>query len=91
MNAGEYEEAGERLDRALAAAGSAGGIPRVRVEAERLRFVVACATGDRAGAPGFFARYAADAARAEVGEGRREAARELLERCTMTSEVGAGR
>jgi tetratricopeptide (TPR) repeat protein len=87
MNAGQYDEARERLDRALAAP-SGEGIHRVRVEAERLRFVIACALGDRAGAPGFFAAYASHP---EVGEARREAARDLLERCTMPVDGSAGR
>jgi tetratricopeptide (TPR) repeat protein len=84
VNAGQYEDARERLDRALAAP---EGIHRVRLETERLRLVVACALGDRAGAPGFFARYVAHT---EIGEGRREATRALLERCTMAGGDGVG-
>ncbi|APR75365.1 Hypothetical protein A7982_00711 [Minicystis rosea] len=75
-NAGQYEDAAPRLDRALS-----GNIAsaRVRVEAERLRLLVACALGDGAGAAQMLARYVAHA---EVSDARRDAARALVERCT---------
>lgn len=75
LNAAQYDDVAVRLDRALAATLRA---PRVRIEAERLRLVAACALGDRAGAARFYARYAAHP---EVSEARRDAARSLLERC----------
>ena len=46
---------------------------------ERLRMLIACATGDTAGAARFFAVYAAHP---ELGAARRGAARALVERCT---------
>jgi hypothetical protein len=76
VNAGQFEDAVPRLDRALA---TELRIPRARVEAERLRLVSACALGDAAGAARLLTRYAAHP---EVGEARREAARALVERCT---------
>jgi tetratricopeptide (TPR) repeat protein len=75
-NAAEFEEADRRLDRALS--GSIR-LARVRVEAERLRTLGACALGDRAAALRFFALYAAHA---EVSEARRGAARAMVARCT---------
>jgi tetratricopeptide (TPR) repeat protein len=76
FNAAQYEDAAARLDRALA---GTLRIPRVRIEAERLRLVVACALGDRDGARRLLAGYAAHP---EVSFARREAARSLVERCT---------
>jgi tetratricopeptide (TPR) repeat protein len=76
LNAAQYDEAAVRLDRALAATIR---VPRVRLEAERLRLVDACALGDREGAARAYARYAAHP---EIGEARRDAARSLVERCT---------
>jgi len=75
VNAGQYDDAAARLERAL---GATPRIARVRVEAERLRVVVACAAGDRDGAARAFARYAA---RPDVSVARRDAARSLVERC----------
>jgi hypothetical protein len=74
---GLWDEGEARLDRALA---RPIPIPRVRVEAERLRLVVACAKGDAAGAASFFAKYAAHP---EVSQARRRAAALLVARCTM--------
>jgi tetratricopeptide (TPR) repeat protein len=76
FNAGQYEDAIPRLDRALA---GALRIARVRVESERLRLVSACALGDRRLAAEAFGRYAAYR---EISEARRDAARSLVERCT---------
>jgi tetratricopeptide (TPR) repeat protein len=76
FNAGQYDEAASRLDRALAGSIEIG---RTRVEAERLRMVIACATADHEGAAGFLAAYAAHP---EVSRARRLAARQLVERCT---------
>jgi tetratricopeptide (TPR) repeat protein len=76
LNAGQYDDAAARLDRAL---GATLRVARVRLEAERLRLVIACATGDREGAARAFTRYAAHE---EVSLARREAARSLLERCS---------
>lgn len=78
VNAGEFEEASSRLDRALAAQIEIG---RVAVEAERLRMVVACALSDTATAERFYQRYAAHPG---VSDARREAAQALLTRCTAS-------
>jgi tetratricopeptide (TPR) repeat protein len=72
---GNYEVAARHLDRALALP---IGLQRVRVEAERLRLLIACATLDTAGAARFYAAYAAHP---EVSAARRGAARALAERC----------
>ncbi len=72
----QYDEAAARLDRALAAPMR---LRRARLETERLRLVIACATGDHEGAARFFAEYAAHP---ELSEARRGAARALVERCT---------
>jgi tetratricopeptide (TPR) repeat protein len=84
VNAGRYDEGAARLDRALA-----GSIrsPRVRMEAERLRMVSACALGDRAGALRFYALYAGHR---DLPSERRGAARALVERCTG-SPIAAAR
>jgi tetratricopeptide (TPR) repeat protein len=76
LNAGQYDEAEKRIDRALALP-----IPsaRVRLEAVRLRMLIACATGDAASASRFFAEYAAHPG---LSASRRGAARVLVERCT---------
>jgi len=74
VNKGFFEEAAARLDRALAAGIS---IPRVRVEAMRLRMVVACGLGDAAAATRFYERYAAEPGVSGV---RVRTARELVER-----------
>jgi tetratricopeptide (TPR) repeat protein len=75
-NAGQLDEATERLDRALAAP---IGVARAKIEAERLRMVIACASGDSPGALRFFEAYTVHP---EVSEARRGAARALVERCT---------
>lgn len=75
FGSGQYDEAAERLDKALAAPIA---IERVRVEAERVRMVTACARGDARDAARFYAAYAAHAG---VTEARRDAARSLVERC----------
>ncbi|HZF56124.1 MAG TPA: tetratricopeptide repeat protein [Polyangiaceae bacterium] len=76
IGAARYAEASERLDRAIA-----GSIatPRVRVEAERLRVVAACALGDAEGA-----RRGVRALAAEPGlsASRLSAVKGLLERCS---------
>jgi tetratricopeptide (TPR) repeat protein len=76
LNAGQYDEAETRIDRALASPIASG---RVRVEAMRLRMLIACATGDAAAASRFFAEYAAHPG---ISASRRGAARALVERCT---------
>jgi len=76
FSGGQYEEAQARLDRALAAPMK---VARAGLETVRLRMVIACATGDRAGAARFFYQYASHV---EVSASRRGAARALLERCT---------
>ena len=83
VNAGHYDDGAARLDRALAANIRS---PRVRMEAERLRMVAACALGDRAGAGRFYALYAAHP---ELPAERRGAARALVERCTGSPIAGA--
>lgn len=75
LSAGMLEEAAVRLDRAL---GRRLALPRVAVEAERLRMVVACGLGDAEMAARFYRAYAA---RPSVSPARRDAARALLERC----------
>jgi len=75
LNGGQYDEADARLDRALAAP---MGLLRVRIEAERLRMLSACAVGDGPRATRAFAQYAAHP---EVSAARRGAARALVERC----------
>ena len=84
LNAAQYEDAAVRLDRALAATIR---VPRVQLEAERLRLVSACALGDGAGAARFYARYAAHP---ELSEARREGARSLVERCTGAAPPAGG-
>jgi tetratricopeptide (TPR) repeat protein len=76
FNAGQYEEAADRLDHALR---ERIEVERARVEAERLRMVIACALGDAGGAGRFFAEYAGEPS---LSESRRGAARALVERCT---------
>lgn len=75
MNAGDFEDASNRLDRALS---TRIALPRAAAEAERLRMVVACGFNDAATARRFYDRYAA---RTFVSEARRAAARALLGRC----------
>ncbi|AUX23756.1 hypothetical protein SOCEGT47_042860 [Sorangium cellulosum] len=85
LNDGRFDEAANRLERALAAHLP---IQRVWIEAKRLRLVVACAVGDAATARRMFAGYAAHDGSAGAGpavsEERRDAALRLLERCAGT-------
>jgi tetratricopeptide (TPR) repeat protein len=76
VNGASFDEANRRLDRALALPIK---LPRVRLEAERLRMLGACATGDTPTALRYFALYAAHP---EVSASRKGAARALVERCT---------
>jgi tetratricopeptide (TPR) repeat protein len=76
LNAGQYDEAAGRLDRALA---THLPLPRVEIEAQRLRMVAACATGDAKAAAAMLAAYLAHPT---VGAARSEAARTLVERCS---------
>jgi tetratricopeptide (TPR) repeat protein len=78
FGAGQFEEAADRLDRALAARIE---LPRVAVEAERLRMVTACGLGDKNGAAAHFQRYAASSG---VSDARRLAAAAFVRRCTGT-------
>ena len=73
---GQYEEAADRLDRALA---GHIDVPRVAVEAERLRMVAACGLGDKDGAAAHFQRYAASPG---VSDARRLSAAAFVRRCT---------
>ncbi|WP_437594882.1 hypothetical protein [Sorangium sp. So ce1000] len=79
---GRFDEAADRLDRALAAHLP---VQRVWIEAERLRLVVACGVEDVQTARRMFAQYAAHDGAAGTGpavsEERRDAAQRLLERC----------
>jgi hypothetical protein len=84
LGEGLLEEAKDRLDRALA---EPIAVPRVRVEAERLRLVLACSLGDPEGARQAFKTYAAHP---EVSVSRREGARALLERCTGAQDLPRG-
>jgi hypothetical protein len=86
LNAGQYEEARERIDRALALPIASA---RVQLEAVRLRMLIACATGDAASASRFFAQYAAHPG---LSASRRGGARVLVERCTgaeLSASLGA--
>jgi tetratricopeptide (TPR) repeat protein len=80
---GQLEEARDRLEGALAAPIV---VPRVRIEAERLRLLVACNLGERDAARRAFEAYAAHP---EVSSARREGARSLLERCFGVAPRGA--
>ncbi len=73
-NAGSYEDARDRIDRALAGKIQ---IERVRVEAERLRLVIACALGERAAAERALAAFSAHPG---VTRARREAHASLFDR-----------
>jgi tetratricopeptide (TPR) repeat protein len=79
LNAGNYDEAANRLDRAITVGFS---LSRVRVEAHRLRLVAACAQNDSAAA---LRSYQVYASLPGVSEARRDAARSLVERCTGKS------
>ena len=78
FSAGQLDEAADRLDRALA---GRIDLPRVAVEAERLRMVTACGLGDKEGAAAHFRRYAASTG---VSDARRLAAAAFVRRCTGT-------
>jgi hypothetical protein len=78
FSAGQFEEAADRLDRALA---GRIDLPRVATEAERLRMVAACGLQDREGAAAHFLRYVASAG---VSDARRLAASAFVRRCTGT-------
>ena len=76
FGAGQLEEAADRLDRALV---GTIALPRVAIEAERLRMITACGLGDQTGAEARFQRYAALPG---VSEARRLAAVAFVRRCT---------
>ena len=76
FGAGQFEEAAERLDRALQGRIT---LPRVAIEAARLRMITACGLGDKARAEALFQRYAASSG---VSEARRLAAAAFVRRCT---------
>ena len=78
LGAGQLEEAADRLDRALAARID---LPRVAVEAARLRMILACGLGDRDGAARHFQRYVASVG---VSDARRLAMTAFVRRCTGT-------
>jgi hypothetical protein len=79
-NSGNFEEAKDRLDKALGARITSA---RVQIEAERLRVVVACALGDLAGAERWQAVYAAH----PISAARAESARRFVERCKAATPV----
>lgn len=74
-NGGRYEESARRLDRALA---RKLALPRVEVEALRLRLVVACALDDRTRAREVLGRYLGHS---ELAPGARVGASQLARRC----------
>jgi tetratricopeptide (TPR) repeat protein len=76
LNAGDFDLARDRLDRALARRLE---IPRVLAEAERLRLIVACGLRDTKTATQSHATYTALPLPSSA---RREAAKSLIERCT---------
>lgn len=76
LDEGAFELAADRLDRALTRRQT---VERVRVEAERLRIIVACGLSDSNTAREVYAGYAA---RADVPKARRESVGRLVERCT---------
>jgi hypothetical protein len=73
-----FSEAAERLDRALS---GRIAIPRVRVEAKRLRVVAACGLGDADGARRAFAALSAEPG---VSATRLGTVKSLLERCSVS-------
>ncbi|AKT39637.1 tetratricopeptide repeat protein [Chondromyces crocatus] len=73
---GRFDDAVQQLDHALAVELS---LSRVRAEAARLRLVVGCALGDRAAARRAMALYEQSA----PPPARLDAARRLLERCSL--------
>ncbi|MEJ7732773.1 MAG: hypothetical protein WKG00_26670 [Polyangiaceae bacterium] len=76
LGAGDWPEAAAHLDRALA---RELPLPRVLVEAERLRVITACALGDAVTADRVLATWGA---RGGVPASRKEALRDLVTRCT---------
>ncbi len=76
FGAGQFEEAADRLDRALA---GRIALPRVALEADRLRMIVACALGDKDVVESRFQRFAALPG---VSEARRLGAAAFVRRCT---------
>lgn len=90
LNDGRFDEAADRLDRALAAHLP---IQRVWIEAERLRLVAACGLDDAETARRMFALYAAHDGAAGAGpavsDERRDAALRLLERCARPTSPAA--
>jgi hypothetical protein len=83
QGAGLFTEAAERLDAALA---KKLALPRVQVEALRLRTIVACALGDPVQATKTYDAYRA---RPEVPRARRESMAALVARCTEAGQVPA--
>ncbi|WP_438013547.1 hypothetical protein WMF18_21680 [Sorangium sp. So ce315] len=90
LNDGRFDEAADRLDRALAAHLP---IQRVWIEAKRLRLVAACGLDDAETARRMFAQYAAHDGAAGAGpavsDERRDAALRLLERCARPTSPAA--
>ncbi|AUX44164.1 hypothetical protein SOCE26_056270 [Sorangium cellulosum] len=90
LNDGRFDEAADRLDRALAAHLP---VQRVWIEAKRLRLVAACALGDAETARRMSTEYAAHDGEAGAGpavsEERRDAALRLLERCAWAAAPGS--
>ena len=78
ISAGDFKEAADRLDRLREARLD---LPRVAVEAERLRMITSCALGDKDGAARGFQRYATFS---RVSEARRLAGAAFVRRCTGT-------
>jgi hypothetical protein len=76
VNAGQFDDAAKRLDRALSA-----GLPIARVSAEaiRLRIVTACALGDVSTVERMATTYTA---RPDVFLARREAVAKFASRCS---------
>ncbi len=78
LDGGDFEGAAERLDASLA---RTLDVPQVRVEAVRLRIVVAWGLGDAAGATRWLGEYAREP---EVTKARYATAKRLVARCTAT-------
>lgn len=76
MNAGQYDDAAERLERAIAAGLP---IPRVAAEARRLRIISACARGNLDPIEKWTDEYLTQA---DVFQARREAMAKFASRCT---------
>jgi tetratricopeptide (TPR) repeat protein len=79
LASGDYAEALRRLDRALTRRLS---IPRVAVEADRLRTVVACALGDSKSGRASFERYVAHS---EVSAARKAWLSGFVDRCVASA------